>query len=343
MKNISLASYNRLPTTLSIIRTFKCTAACTNCCFECTPKRNETLKTEDVTRQINYICEHFPSIHTIVITGGETLIDIDATLEIVRIGKQNGLSTRIVTNGFWANNEKSAMDIISQCKLSGLDEINFSTGDEHQCYVKIENICKGVNAALKHGIRVAINLETSMNSIFSKSSLVKKLSKDKNINVSEVSIINGLWMPFTAEGLCRLPKIERNSFHPVMDRCDNLFTSLTIAPDNHLMACCGLPVKYIPYFDLGYASVEQIKNNYVTQFEDFIKIWLFVEGPYKILSFLENRTNIEIPELRVLSHMCFYCACLLTNKKYIHLAQKYYSEKYASVMMKFYLYNKSHS
>ena len=66
-----------------------------------------------------------------------------------------------------------------------------------------------------------------------------------------------------------------------------------------------------------------------------MKIWLFVEGPYCILRFLEEKLGYEIPECRVLSHSCFYCACLFTNKQYLSAAKIYYRDRYYAVMLKF--------
>lgn len=150
-------------------------------------------------------------------------------------------------------------------------------------------------------------------------------------------------MPFTEESMRSVKCIDYGFYHPAMGRCSSLFANITISPKNHLFACCGLPVKYIPYFDLGDLTTLNIRQGYNKQFEDFIKIWIYVEGAYEILSYIEKRSKMKIPELRVLSHMCFYCAALLTNPQYINAAKEYYKEKYGAVMLKFYLLTKKYN
>ncbi len=142
-------------------------------------------------------------------------------------------------------------------------------------------------------------------------------------------------MPFTKESLPYLPPIDKETNHPSKDRCTNLFNALTISPDNRLLACCGLPVLYIKHLDLGNLNRFSMDTLYDNQFNDFLKIWLFVDGPYKILLFVEKKLGFELPECRVLSHICFYCAALFTNKMYLNTAQKFYKEVFPSIMLRY--------
>lgn len=64
------------------------------------------------------------------------------------------------------------------------------------------------------------------------------------------------------KSICYLPPLDPKSYHPVMDRCTNLFTGLTISPTNRLLACCGLPVMYIRHLDLGNLSTHHIEELY---------------------------------------------------------------------------------
>ncbi len=142
-------------------------------------------------------------------------------------------------------------------------------------------------------------------------------------------------MPFTQESLHSLPPLDKNVFHPSKERCKNLFTSITISPTNRLLACCGLPVLYIKHLDLGNLERHPITTLFNKQFDDFIKIWLFVDGPYKILSFVGEKLNTTLPECEVLSHSCFYCAALFTNPIYLTTVQEHYHEIFASVMLRY--------
>ena len=333
-----MEKYQILPRTLSLITTYKCSASCENCCFECSPHRQEELPLSEAKKYINDVSKKFPSIRTIVLTGGENFLNVEKTICLLNHAKRKGLNCRIVTNGFWASSQEKAYNLLKRCKDAGLDEINFSTGDDHLNFVPIKNITNAISSALSLDITTIVNIESGKGREFNRKKLLAKLDSSLlSTKRNKFSIINGMWMPFTQESLNNLQPINKGYFHPVMDRCTNLFSGITISPNCHLLACCGLPVKYIKYLDLGNLYNNDIKELFLYQFNDFLKIWLFVEGPYKILLFIEKMLKEDIPELKVLSHMCFYCACLFTNKKYLTAAQYFYNQKYESVIVRFYL------
>lgn len=333
-----MKKYQILPKTLSLIITYKCSAACENCCFECSPQRQEELSLFEAKKYIDDVSRIFPSIRTIVLTGGEVFLNVEKAICLLAHAKKKGLNCRIVTNGFWASSKEKAYNILEKCKDAGLDEINFSTGDDHLSFVPIKNITNAIFSALSLDITTVVNIESGKGREFDRKKLLEKLDTSfLSTKSNRFSIINGMWMPFTQESLNALQPINKEYYHPAMDRCTNLFSGITISPNCHLLACCGLPVKYIKYLDLGNLYKNDVKDLFLHQFNDFLKIWLFVEGPYKILLFVEKVLKNEVPELKVLSHMCFYCACLFTNQKYLATAKHFYNLKYESVILRFYL------
>lgn len=339
-KEMRLIQNSIRPTTLSLITTYKCSAACSNCCFECSPQRKEKLPLQTALTHIDNAISTFKEIGVVVLTGGECFLDLEYLLTLIRHIHSLNLVCRVVTNGFWAKSKEIALNILTQCKEAGLNEINFSTGDDHLEYVPLECVKTGIDAASKLNLTVVVNIESGKDRIFN----VDEFVKDENIaelvnsdgsTLPKLTIINGVWMPFTQEALPFLPKLDKDVFHPSKDRCKNLFTALTISPTNRLLACCGLPVLYLQHLDLGNLDKNSITTLYNKQFDDFIKIWLFVDGPYKILLFIGEKLKTTIPECEVLSHTCFYCAALFTNPIYLQTVQKYYSEVFASVMLRY--------
>lgn len=328
------------PTTLTLITTYKCTASCSNCCFDCKPNRREKLPLEVAISHINNAIDKFNSIEVVALTGGECFIDMDYLITLIKEVHSHNRICRVVTNGFWAKSPDIATQILRECIDAGLDEINFSTGDDHLEYVCYNNIVNGICAALDLGLTVVVNIESGSDRNFK----IEKLLQNRRIsdlisnlgaNSTKFSIMNGVWMPFTKESLSRLPLLNKNVPHPCKERCSNLFNAITISPDNRLFACCGLPVRYIKHLDLGNLYKYSIDELYSNQFNDFIKIWLYVDGPYNILSFIEQKIQDEIPECRVLSHTCFYCAALFTNPFYLSIAAKYYKEVFSSIMLRY--------
>lgn len=62
------------PKTLTLITTFKCTASCANCCFDCNPNRSELLNVDFAIDLIEKCIKIFPSIKALVLTGGEAFL-----------------------------------------------------------------------------------------------------------------------------------------------------------------------------------------------------------------------------------------------------------------------------
>ena len=62
------------PTSLSIITTYKCTSACTNCCFQCNSYRKEKLSIKDIKKYIIDATNTYDTIKLLVLTGGECFI-----------------------------------------------------------------------------------------------------------------------------------------------------------------------------------------------------------------------------------------------------------------------------
>ena len=96
------------PHTLTLITTYRCTASCPNCCFNCSPSpvNKKTMTIQEIKSYIALVKKTFPSIKVVVFTGGECTLLNDDLYEGISFAKKLGLSTRIVTNGHWCDNEK---------------------------------------------------------------------------------------------------------------------------------------------------------------------------------------------------------------------------------------------
>lgn len=332
----------RTPSTLTLVTTLRCTASCKECCFECNPSRKQRMSLDEMKRYCQEAIQSFPSIKLIVFTGGECFLLGKDLYEMVSYVHSYGLKSRIISNAFWANSYDAAYNCLKKLKDCGLTEINYSTGDDHQEYIPIQNIKNAVNASLNLEIITCVNIETRNDRNFGVADFISDddIKKQLSINRGQFRVIAGMWMPFTEEALKQLPHKDKGTYTIQCGRCENLFESVNIMPDGKMIACCGLASKYMKYLHLGSMCSGKVKLLYDKQFNDFLKLWLFVDGPYKILEFIE-RKKTEVPELKYDSHMCFYCACLFSNPDYMHIAQNYYKEKYDNVMMKYFLIHKN--
>ena len=128
----------------------------------------------------------FPSLKVLVITGGECFLDISYISSIIKYAKSKGLICRVVTNGFWAKEKEYAIELLSKLKSKGLDEINFSTGDDHLNYVPIKSIKNGISAAISLNLVTVVNIESGKDRNFDMSKFLDdpemfSLTKNKKI------------------------------------------------------------------------------------------------------------------------------------------------------------------
>ena len=66
----------------------------------------------------------YPEIRVMVLTGGEVLsLDIEMVKRILRLAKSCGLTTRIVTNAFWATTISAASLLMDEFLLRGLCQL----------------------------------------------------------------------------------------------------------------------------------------------------------------------------------------------------------------------------
>lgn len=102
-----------------------------------------------------------------------------------------------------------------------------------------------------------------------------------------------------------------------------------------MYACCGLTCIYTPYLYLGNLKKHSLSFLYNRQFDDFIKLWLFTEGPSKILDFIRSKQNNKDLSDNSEWHICQTCAEIFKNKENIKCIQKNYKEVMSNIAIKF--------
>lgn len=300
------------PTTLSIITTYKCTAACEHCCFHCTPSRNEGIPPENILEYISQAAE-VPSIELVVFTGGECFTLGDHLIEAISLASSLGLATRCVTNGYWAKTDQSANSWLQKLKKAGLTEINFSTGDHHSKYVPLNTVLRGVHTMCEAGVPTAVNIE-----LFEESKtkpILKSVFRQWQEKYPKLSIHYGLWIPNGGK-----TKLKHSDFFQWKQKqtrcrgCDSVLSTLAIRPDEKIIDCCGLYLDYVHEMivgDLKYQTIPEIIKK-KSQNEDFLKIWIAIEGAEAVLTHA-SKYNPKIRVKETYVHPCQ--ACLLLYKK----------------------------
>ncbi len=334
----------RLPISLTILPTYQCTAACHDCCFASNPGVKGRVSLENILKYIDQAAE-MKTIELVVFSGGEAFLLGDDLDVAIRHANSKGLLTRIVTNAYWATSIETAQKRLSKLKEAGLTELNASTGDYHQEFVPIKNVINATIASLSLGMPMCIMVESREGRKFSKKNIysdeklalvLKDPAKKKIFHLVESPWIGN----YDNESVKQSESVYLNRNNLQFRRgCDSVLANIVVTPYEKLGACCGLPREQIPELNVGSLKENTVQELYDEALGDFMKIWLFVEGPEHILAWAATK-DPSIDWENKYSHQCDSCRALYHEPKIKKVIMKYYHEKIPDVMFRFSIIDK---
>ncbi|MFD2306851.1 radical SAM protein [Enterococcus termitis] len=328
--------------TAAILTTDKCSAACKECCFQCTPKNNNRLSLEEMKLFIDELVNDFHEVNSVVFTGGECFLLNEDLYSIIEYSTSKGLATRCVTNGFWGKDKNRALETVKKLKECGLIELNFSTGDNHQEWVPFQNIVNASLAALQFDISVVISVENHSSAVFKIEDVYKNKEIEdfmkKNEKPELFSVISSLWIPFHKDVSYsynfKIDKSEEKQ-ESVIRGCDSILEYIGLNPKNEVISCCGLTISYIDSMNLGKLNDNSLLSLYKEQLDDFLKIWIWVDGTEYIYNKITTSLNIEKNENLV--HPCQFCAEIYNNKLLTSYFEQIKDEDVLEVLNKYHV------
>lgn len=131
---------------LSLYMTYNCTARCRDCCFRCSPRENGVMLFEDVHR---YLCDGKPGdpVSHVGFGGGEPFLYPELLIRCVREATKLGITSDVVTNGFWGSDGGAAADYAGRLKEAGLKNMLITHDAFHQEFVATEAVRSALRAA----------------------------------------------------------------------------------------------------------------------------------------------------------------------------------------------------
>ena len=333
----------RLPHTLTLLPTYKCTAACANCCFQSNPYITKRVPQERLRYHIEQAAE-LGTVRLVVFSGGEAFLLREDLVELVALCADRGMLTRIVTNGYWATSPKAAARRLRPLVEAGLNEINFSTGDDHAAFVPLERIICGIESAVSVGLPTALMIESGARRGVTAKTVVPQLAARPRIaeamDMRMLTVIESPWMAFGGDAN---PVAQPNQMlvnrSNLAERspCRSVLSTMVVTPDERLGMCCGLPREEIPDLHAGDLRQEPMRDLVERALHDFLKIWLFVEGPERILAWAAQRDpTIEWENLY--AHNCDACRAMYSDSRVMALVREQYEDRFDAVMHKYALY-----
>jgi len=281
-----------LPKTLTLLVTYQCTAACSQCCFGCTPEKKGRIPQDRILSYIDQAAQ-FGTVLNVVFSGGECFLLGDDLVEAVGRATAHGLSTRCVTNAYWAVTLEAAQKRLQPLVDAGLREINISTGDFHLEYVPADRVRNGAIAAYAAGLGFTMMVETRSERSFTKEVLLQEpvFRKIHETDPEGMRIRENVWIPME-EG-CQINHDAvhfRNRDNPhLMKGCHNILRNMVITPDQDYVVCCGLTMDQIPELHIADAARKPLLDIASHADEDLLRQWIRLDGPEHIIEYLQSK------------------------------------------------------
>lgn len=295
--------------TLSIILTYKCTAACANCGTFSTPRVKETGLSYEAAaaairgaRALGFV--------NVVFTGGEATLRSLSLLRLIRLAGQMGLPTRLVSNAHWASSPSRAARYVALLRHSGLGEMNFSTGVEHARFVDTAAIVEGAVATCQAGLRtvVMVEIHADRRDATGTSALIREAVRARLDREHHhlLGFVESPWMPVSPHRTAGSPAdmlLNRDNAR-ARHGCDSVLQTYVVQADARVAACCGLGMRFIPEL---HSDSPQLSQQTIVAFEDdLMKQALKYIGPERLLAWIAERETVTDWENRY-SHKCHAC------------------------------------
>lgn len=322
------------PNCITLLVTLRCTATCDNCCFGCNPEQGRSMTFEEMKAYVDMSLEAYPdSISKLSLTRGECMILRKDVEKIFAYAKSKGLECVMVSNAFWATDYDKAYNTLKRLRNKGLTSASFSTGYDHNKYVPWTNVRNAAVTAARLGIVSEIRVESQS---WYDTTILRSLEADAEVlelvAQKKLSITSSPWMKYYNKEQKKARNYKITLWESEKkDPCNYLFQCIIINPYGEVYACCGIGVCHIPQMRLGNINKEPIKTIYERSFDDFLKIWLYCNGPQAILEFVQQKTGQKF--IWHTRHHCDICRTIFTDKTIIPLLREYFHEVVYPTMM----------
>src|SRR5262249_36577895 len=118
---------------------------------------------------------------------------------------------------------------------------------------------------------------------------------------------------------------------PLRTGCTSCLGTTTIQADGRIGACCGLGMRSIPELQIGHVATTTIAEADAEAEQDFLKRWIRLEGPERILAWAATH-DPEIEWEGMYAHRCQACMRLYKDRRVRDVIAEHHEEKLADVV-----------
>lgn len=227
------------PFRVGLILTYRCSAECRHCFFECSPSRSEVMTRQMAQNVINEAVTL--GARWISFSGGEPFLEYDSLKELITLSSENGLNTEVVSNGFWGETREEALGTLEPLIIAGLDVLNLSVDDFHCEFLPFETLKNIYWATVELGVKIVLMVSTGNDNQITSESLPELLEDDRVQVAGKRRIPNPNAVLFETQftPIGRGKDLKHNLVPFTEIRCNDVLRDIGVAPNGDVLPCCG--------------------------------------------------------------------------------------------------------
>lgn len=301
--------------------TDRCSASCDICCFSCSPDKKNFLNKEVIKDYINQMAEIKSETNeekTVAFTGGEAFVCYDTLKECMTYAKSLGLSSSVVTNGFWAKDELKTRKIFQELTDARLTGMALSVDIYHQKYVPIQCIKNILRVSKDFNVKIKIRI-MMLKDDDSFQQTIEKLRPEIYgfpINTNPFYPVGNAAKLFPADKFIRIYKSE-TAVCP-FDR------SIVAMFNGDILMCCSQFCYFMPILKIGKFGKTSIKKA-VENISENNFIYVMLHNSLGWFAKLAKKLNFPVEDYYCAP--CHLCYELFSNEDFIKQAKPYVEEE----------------
>lgn len=286
--------------TIGIIPWHTCNAMCRHCANGGSRSNDTAISHADVLTLIEEISFHLPAGWRLALSGGEIFLHYERMLEYIKLAKDLGGCTTLMTNGFWAEAYSKTCKIMRQLRDLGVTSLGVSTDAFHQEFVPIDNIVNIIKAAGKVGL--ALHVRVVATASYGLRQAVEQLSRAHPwfVTFTEMPLIPwGRARDIDSRDLIHSRKIPAG-------KCPG--AGPMIKASGEMTLCCNALAagEALTVGSLGEHSLRDLLKAYT---KNLLRRYLVVHGPALCVRFLNSAQKRTLRDM-AFTHECHLCTWL---------------------------------
>jgi hypothetical protein len=320
MNEIQIANcHGYLEIALMFART--CNISCRHCGIDSSPHNKDRMSLEEAR---GYIVDaaSMPKFRKVTFTGGEPFLFQREHLDLIEICTGLGLSTRVVTNGFWAIDKQEGRKILAKMKEAGLGELNFSADKFHLEFQDSATLRNGLDIARELGYTRIVSFVTNepeppldilsrmyglpRTELMDLRPLLTDMAQVERLKEQYIFVFSGglIGMGRAAEYPEELKYVPFEWF-PDLDACGEVLNKPVIYPNGDLQACCCAGGK-IGTFTVGNAKREPLAELFSRMQSRSQFRFINAYGPKELFRII-SKARPEIARPAAFTSICEMC------------------------------------